>query len=148
MSFDRERSAGYMTNWAARLFARAIDQRLKAAGVSSGHMPVFFALAGGRALTQKELARLAAIEQPTMAATLARMERDGLIERRADPADRRSSLVSLTAKARRKAEQVTQAIAEINGQALAGLGEAERAVFLDNLATVVAALERLLAEDK
>ena len=119
MSFDRQRSAGYMTNWAARLFARAIDQRLKAAGVSSGHMPVFFALAGEPALTQKELARLAAIEQPTMAATLARMERDGLIERRADPTTGAAAFVSLSAKARRKAELVTQAIAEINGQALA-----------------------------
>ena len=91
-----------MTNWAARLFARAIDQRLKAIGVSSGQLPVFFALAGGKALTQKELARLAAIEQPTMASTLARMERDGLIERRPDPDDGRSSLVSLSAKARQE----------------------------------------------
>ena len=117
MSFDRERSAGYMTNWAARLFARAIDQRLKASASRrvtcrySSRWPA-------AALTQKELARLAAIEQPTMAATLARMERDGLIERRADPDDGRSSLVSLSAKARRKAELVTQAIAEINGRRL------------------------------
>ena len=76
------------------------------------------------------------------------MERDGLVERRADPHDGRSSLISLSAKARQKAELVTQAIAEINGQALAALGEAERAVFLDNLATVVAALEGLLSEDR
>ena len=146
MSFDRGRSAGYMTNWAARLFARAIDQRLKAIGVSSGQLPVFFALAGDKALTQKELARLASIEQPTMASTLARMERDGLIERAPDPNDGRSSLVSLSAKAKRKADLVTQAITEINAGALEVLTAAERAAYLDSLAKIIAALERRLAE--
>ena len=148
MSFDRERSAGYMTNWAARLFARAIDQRLKAIGVSSGQLPVFFALAGGKALTQKELARLASIEQPTMASTLARMERDGLIERAPDPNDGRSSLVSLSAKAKRKADLVMQAITEINAGALAALTVAERAAYLDSQAKIIAALEKLLSEER
>ena len=147
MSFDRGRSAGYMTNWAARLFARAIDQRLKAIGVSSGQLPVFFALAGGKALTQKELARLASIEQPTMASTLARMERDGLVERRADPNDGRSSLVSLSAKARKKAELVMQAIIEVNAGALDALPQAERTAYLDSLAKIIAALERRLASE-
>ena len=148
MSFDRGRSAGYMTNWAARLFARAIDQRLKAIGVSSGQLPVFFALAGGKQLAQKELARLASIEQPTMASTLARMERDGLIERKADPNDGRSSLVSLSAKARRKAELVTRAITEVNAGALETLTQAERAAYLASLAKIIATLERRLADGR
>jgi DNA-binding MarR family transcriptional regulator len=147
MSFDRGRSAGYMTNWAARLFARAIDQRLKAIGVSSGQLPVFFALAGGKALPQKELARLASIEQPTMASTLARMERDGLVERRADPSDGRSSLVSLSATARRKADLVMQAITEINAGALEALTGPERTAYLDSLAKIIAALEHRLANE-
>ena len=61
MKFERQRSAGYMTNWAARLFARAMDRRLKAIGMSSGQMPVLFALGDGGALPQKRLAELAAI---------------------------------------------------------------------------------------
>jgi MarR family transcriptional regulator for hemolysin len=148
MSFERERSAGYMTNWAARLFARAIDQRLKEIGVSSGQLPVFFALADGRSLTQKELARVASIEQPTMAATLARMERDGLIERRADPADRRSSLVSLSAEAREKALLVMTAVRETNAVALDPLSEDERAALLDSLGKVIVALGRLLSAER
>jgi MarR family transcriptional regulator for hemolysin len=148
MSFDRARSAGYMTNWAARLFARAIDQRLKLIGVSSGHLPVFFALAGGKTLTQKELARLASIEQPTMASTLARMERDGLIERRADPNDGRSSLVSLSAKARRKADLVMQAITEVNAGALEPLTAVECGAYLDSLGKIIAALERQLSDER
>jgi MarR family transcriptional regulator, transcriptional regulator for hemolysin len=148
MAFEREQSAGYMTNWAARLFARAIDQRLKEISVSSGQLPVFFALADGKALTQRDLARIASIEQPTMAATLSRMERDGLVERRPDPADGRSSLVSLSAGARDKARLVMEAVDETNAAALETLSEKERAALLDSLAKVVASLRRLLAEER
>lgn len=142
MQFDRDKSAGYMTNWAARLFARAIDRRLKPVGLSCAHMPVMFALGDGRELSQKALAEAAAIEQPTMAATLSRMERDGLVQRRPDPRDRRAALFSLTPPARERADAVLAAARDVNARALGGLDETERALFLDMLARVVAALDR------
>jgi DNA-binding MarR family transcriptional regulator len=142
MDFVRNRSAGYMTNWAARLFARAIDRRLKPLGLASGHLPVFFALGNGGTMTQKALAAAAGIEQPTMAATLARMQRDGLIRRDPDPADGRSALVSLTPAALDKAPAVRAAVAAVNGAALAALDEAEQAAYLAALTKIVAALEQ------
>lgn len=141
MDLKRDKSAGYMTNWAARLFARAIDRRLKPLGLSSAHMPVMmFALGDGRELSQKALAEMAAIEQPTMAATLSRMERDGLVARRPDPRDRRVMLFSLTPAARAKTDALREAAIAVNAQALRGLDGPEHALFLDMLARVVAAL--------
>lgn len=137
----REESAGYLTNWAARLFARAIDRKLKPLGLSSGQLPVFFALADSEAMTQTALARAASIEQPTMAATLARMERQGLITRKKDPDDKRSSLVTLSAAARAKVPAVMEATSAVNAAALAGLAPEERARFLRDLKAVIAALE-------
>jgi MarR family transcriptional regulator for hemolysin len=56
---------------------------------------VLVALQDGRASTQRDLARFAKIEQqPPMAQMLARMKRDGLIQRAPDPADGRSSRIS------------------------------------------------------
>jgi len=141
--YERERSAGYMTNWAARLFYRAIDRKLKPLGLAPGHLAMFFALSNGEALSQKALTDFAAIEQPTMAATLARMERDGLIQRVPDPADRRSMLISLTPGALEKVPAVFDAIFTVNGEALANLSEAERETFLSLLQRVVATLERV-----
>jgi len=57
---------------------------------------VLVALQDGRASTQRDLARFAKIEQPPLAQMLARMERDGLIQRKPDPADGRSSRITLT----------------------------------------------------
>ena len=80
-----ELSMGYMLNWGARLVRRLADRRMKTLGLSAGHLPVINSLAENEPMSQKALAAYASIEQPTMAATLARMERDGLVERQPDP---------------------------------------------------------------
>ena len=140
MTYDREASAGYMTNWAARLFVRAIERRL--AGGNAGPMPVFLALQDGRAMTQTALAQEASVEQPTMANTLARMESDGLIDRKPDPNDRRSALVRLSELGRARAEQALASAMEVNGIAAGALSEAELPVYLAMVRRIVAALER------
>ncbi len=140
MTYDRESSLGYMTNWAARLFVRAIERRLT--GGNAGPMPVFLALQDGRAMTQTALAQQASVEQPTMANTLSRMERDGLIERTPDPDDKRSALVSLTELGRARAEQALAAAMEVNGIAGSALSEAELATYLGLVRRIIAALDK------
>lgn len=140
MSF-RDASAGYMTNLAARLFARAVDDALRDLGVSAGYLPVYFALSDGAALTQTALAKAAVIEQPTMAATLTRMERDGLIQRRPDPNDGRSALISLTPAALKKVRAVEDAVRKVNERALAALNEKQRVAYMASLETIVRALQ-------
>jgi DNA-binding MarR family transcriptional regulator len=138
MSVRREESAGYLVNWAGRLFVRAIEKRL--AGGNAGPMPVFFALVGGGTLSQKALAAFAAVEQPTMANTLSRMERDGLIARTPDPSDKRSALVGLTKLGRQRAREAMDAAAEVNGIALGTLKPAEREQFFSLLRRVIESL--------
>lgn len=127
-----------MTNWAGRLFVRSLERRL---GSGAGQMPVCLALQDGSALPQKELARIAAVEQPTMAATLARMERDGLIRRTPDPADRRSALISLTPQGRRRATAALEAAKAVNAIAMAPLSPDERERFFAIMEKIIAALD-------
>ena len=140
MTYDRETSIGYMTNWAARLFVRAIERRLS--GGNAGPMPVFLALQDGRAMTQTALAQQAAVEQPTMANTLSRMERDGLIERTPDPNDRRSALVRLSELGRARADQGLASAMEVNGIAAGALSGDELEAYLGFVRRMISALER------
>lgn len=137
----RESSAGDLTNWAARLFARELERQLAPSGMTPAYMPVLFALGDGSSLTQKALARRAAVEQPTMAATLNRMERDGFITRRPDPGDKRSALVALTPLALGQVDTVERAVSAINALALEQLDPAERDQFLALLGRIITVLE-------
>jgi MarR family transcriptional regulator for hemolysin len=137
----RDRSFGYLTNLAGRLFVRELSRRLEAIGLSIAHMPVFAALGDGSAMTQKDLATEAVVEQPTMAATLSRMERDGLVARLPNPKDARSALVSLTPGARARAKELGELVADVNGLATAALTKAERAEYLRLVGKIIAALD-------
>ncbi|MHA6299449.1 MarR family winged helix-turn-helix transcriptional regulator [Devosia sp. CAU 1758] len=141
MPLLRETSAGYMTNLAGRLLVRELELHLTPLGLSPAHMPVLLALEMTDALPQKTLAERAGVEQPTMTATLNRMERDGLVVRMPNPEDGRSMLVALTPLARTRLPEIEKAVAAINAKALAPFSAAERAQFFSLLARLIAALD-------
>jgi DNA-binding MarR family transcriptional regulator len=137
----RAASLGYQVNHLARLMALALRDRIAAHGVTPGQFAQLLALYEEDGLTQAELCTRVGIEQPTMASTLARMERDGLVERVPDPHDRRRSLVHLTPRARAFEDELVAAAQEVNDEATTGLTPAEAAALLATTARVIANLE-------
>ncbi|HEY1765406.1 MAG TPA: MarR family transcriptional regulator [Opitutaceae bacterium] len=140
-SWSPESRAGYWINRSSRALLRAAEARLRPLGFSMGQLPVLRALADGQALSQRDLAREAQVEQPTMAELLARMERGGVIRRRANPGDRRGSLVSLTPRSRARLGKARTALAEAERVALAGLSADECRLLRDLLRRVAGNLE-------
>lgn len=141
MPLQRETSIGYMTNLTGRLLVRELERRLAPLGLMPAHMPVLLALETAEALPQKALAKRAGVEQPTMTATLNRMERDGLVIRSPNPEDGRSMLVALTPLARAKLPEIEAATGAINDMVLEQFSPAERAQLFSLLARIIAVLE-------
>ena len=141
VALNRATSVGYLTNLAARLLVRELERHLAPSGLSPAHMPVLLALEDGTALTQKALAERASVEQATMTATLTRMERDGLVTRRPNPQDGRSTLVALTPLALEKLPAVAQATATINDLVLEQLAPDERQQFFALIQRIIGVLE-------
>ena len=131
-----------LINMASRGLMRLAERRLKPFGASAGQLPVFYLLRDGGAMSQRDLARLARIEQPSMAQTLARMERDGLIRRAPDPEDGRSSLISLTKKALAKMPALREALHAGRAELVDGFSEAEVATLCDLLRRLNRNLDR------
>lgn len=146
MTLNRATSVGYLTNLAGRLLVRELERHLARLGLSPGHMPVLLALEDGAALTQKALAERATVEQATMTATLARMERDGLVTRRPNPDDGRSTLVALTPLALAKLPAVAEATSAINALVLEQLSTEERGQFFALIKRIITVLEAQDAE--
>ena len=140
------RPPSFLINRAARLLTRWGEERFHALGLAIAQVPVLVALKDGASLTQKELARLARIEQPTMTDLLARMERDGLIRRSPNPDDKRSSLISLTPAALQKLPDARAVLVEGNTVALQGFTEEETATLSQLLRRVVKNLDPAVAE--
>jgi DNA-binding MarR family transcriptional regulator len=138
---------GYLMHWAARLLRRLADRRLGPLGLSSAHLPVITALLEREEMSQKELTVAAAIEQPTMAEMLSRMERDGIVARRPDPADKRSTLISLTPSVRQNAVRIREVVQSVNRDSLGALPKAEREPFRLRLIDMISSLEGMLGDE-
>ena len=141
MALNRTTSVGYLTNLAGRLLVRELERHLAPLGLSPGHMPVLLALEDGSALTQKALTERAGVKQATMTATVARMERDGLVTLLPNPEDGRSTLVALTPLALEKIPAVAEATVTINALVLEQLMPDERRQFFDLMGRIIAVLE-------
>jgi DNA-binding MarR family transcriptional regulator len=129
---------GHYFSRIARGLARIGDARLRHLGFATAQLPVLSALADGKRMSQADLARWAKVEQPSMAQLLARLERDGFVQRETDPADRRSSLISLTEQARKKLPAGREVLLQGNKEATRGLSAAE-------VKTLLALLQRVAA---
>lgn len=143
MDMDVLSTPGHLISLAARGFARLSEARLKPLGFGVGHLPVLVALRDGQASTQRDLARFAKTEQPPMAQMLTRMERDGLIQRTPDPADRRSSRVTLTAVAEARMPEAVAVLLRGNQEALSGFTDAEAEQLVDLLTRLIVNLDRV-----
>lgn len=78
-------------------------------------------------VTQEQLSRIMYVHKSNVARQMGSLEEKGFIERRADPADRRSLRVYPTKKAYAALEKVKKAHAEWLELLLGGLDEGERA---------------------
>lgn len=132
------RTPGHFISRINRAMTRFGDARLKELGFATAQLPVLGALHSGEKRSQIDLARLAKVEQPTMAQLLARMERDGLITREPDPNDRRSSLISLTLQAQERLPAGREILLQGNRDMTRGLS-------VEEVEALVSFLERVLA---
>lgn len=76
-------------------------------------------------LSQKELAEYCGKDQPTLTRIVDLLVRKNLVERRANPTDRRSFVVHLTAEGEQKIKTLSNHVGEIRMQAWKNLNEAD-----------------------
>lgn len=92
----RHKSLGWLVAVLGAEMAEALDQRLKAIGLSLGMWPTLYVLWEEDGLTQTELAARCRTAHYTTTRVLDALARSGLVERRPHPESRRSHLVYLT----------------------------------------------------
>ncbi len=139
MRFSRNDSATYLAAQLAKSFSKALNKRAAALGFSPGQFPVLLELWNEDGLTQRQLLDRVDVEQATLANTLSRMERDGLIKRKPHPRDRRAQIIELTGAGRDLEGQAIAASKDTDDAMLAGLLKFERQLLLEYMGRTIEA---------
>jgi DNA-binding MarR family transcriptional regulator len=127
---------------------RELDRRIEATfGVPQ---PVATALAviegADGPLTPSEVSARLVVPSATMTATLDTLERRGWVERRTNPDDRRSILVSVTEEGRAASDRLLAGIRVIERETMGGLTQRELATLLRLLDKILARAAEVAAE--
>ena len=137
MAYDRSHSATYLAGQLAKGFARSLQRRATELGFSPGQFPVLLELWQQDGLTQKQLLDRLEVEQATLANTLVRMERDGLIRREPHPRDRRAQIILLTDLGRELEPRAVVAATEADSVLFDGFRQFERELMMEYMRMVI-----------
>jgi MarR family transcriptional regulator, transcriptional regulator for hemolysin len=105
----------------ARMLRTYADQRARQFGISRAQWVVLFRLDRSEGLKQSELAEILDLQPISLTRLLDRLAENGLIERRADPNDRRANRLYLTPAAHPLLEQLAKLGADMMDTVLDGL---------------------------
>src|SRR6202142_510090 len=105
----------------ARMLRTYADQRARQFGVSRAQWAVLIRIDRSPGLKQSELAEILDLQPITLTRLLDRLAANGLIERRADPNDRRANRLFLTGEARPLLERLSALGEDMMGTVLEGL---------------------------
>ncbi len=140
------RSFGFLLKDVSRLYTQRFEQRAGALGLTLPQCKALVHLAEREGISQAQLSESADIDPMTLVRILDRMESDGWLERRSDPADRRARRLYLKAKGRPLVDVIWQLGDLTRGEAFAGIPrqQAEHLIALfETIRNNIAALEPL-----
>ena len=146
---DLTRQLGFLLKDTSRRYARRFEERAQALSLTLPQCRALLYLQNNEGVSQKRLSELTELDPMTLVRILDRMEADGWVQRRFDPADRRAHTLWLTPKSRPVLEHIAHLITETRTETLHGLSNEERATLIELLERVhanLAALPPLTAE--
>jgi DNA-binding MarR family transcriptional regulator len=140
---DRLRNFGFLLKEVSRRYVNRFEVRAAEIPLNLAQAKALVRLEKNEGVSQARLAELAEVDAMTMVRILDRMEAEGLLERRPDPADRRARCLYLTAKAKPILSEIWRLSEEIRAEIFANVSKAEREQFMDVLERLYANISRL-----
>lgn len=128
-----EENLGMMLADTSRLLRRSFDARARGIGVTRPQWQVLSILRRNEGIHQGGLADILEVEPITVCRMVDRLQDAELVERRPDPADRRSWRLFLTGKAHVLLDQLRPLADELLAEALEGVDPADRTRLMETL---------------
>lgn len=128
-----ETTVGFSLHDVARMMRRDFDRRARAQGLSRARWQVLWHLAKHEGIHQAALAELLDVAPISLTRQVDNLEQEGLVERRADPNDRRRFRLYLTDRAQPALDKLRALASQTRQRALHNLGADEIAALQGTL---------------
>jgi MarR family transcriptional regulator, transcriptional regulator for hemolysin len=130
------RTFGFLLKETSRQYVQRFEQRARALGLTLPQCKALVHLAEHEGISQVRLGELTDLEPMTLVRILDRMESDGWLERRNDPADRRARRLYLQAKAKPLVDDVWHLVDLTRREAFSGIPRKDADFMIELLAKI------------
>ena len=127
------RTFGFLLKETSRLYVQRFEQRAATLGLTLSQCKVLIYLARHEGVSQAQLGDLTDLEPMTLVRILDRMESDGWLERRSDPADRRARCLYLKAEGKPLVDEIWHVVDLTRREALAGIPKKDADLLIELL---------------
>ncbi|MBB3109727.1 DNA-binding MarR family transcriptional regulator [Paenibacillus phyllosphaerae] len=123
-------SLGYLLHHTTSVHRRVMAQHTKAFDITPEQYGVLLQLRTAEGISQKRLSEKMHKDQATVGKMIDKLEAKALVQREADPADRRAFLVHLTDTGSQVVDGLMQDSTQVHEQAVAGIAPEEFDIFI------------------
>lgn len=140
--FNLAESPGHLLHRAQQFASERFTNAMAGARLTQRQFAVLHATAQQEGLTQTDLVKATGIDRSTLAELVARMVKNGLLEREKLEGDARANAVKLSTEGRTLLEVATLGAMEADEAILSSLPKNKRASFLETLRRIAITLEK------
>ena len=144
---DPKREAAMRIVETSRLLRNLVEQRLKPYGMTRAQVATLGRLEREEGLSQNEMAETLELAPIAMVRIVDQLEGEGLVERRADPSDRRCNLLYITGQGRNRLASLDSFKTRIGAELFDGIGESDIRQMLSTLDRMHANIKTTQAAD-
>lgn len=145
---ESDRGFGFLLTEAARLLRKLLDRRLHPLGLTRAQWSVLAILASRDGLSQSQIADVLEIEKTTAGRLIDHLDKNGWVERRPIPGDRRQWAVYLTERAGPLITEVEKIVLGTRAEMLSGLSPQQQQELSAALLSVKACLVQALSAEQ
>lgn len=133
------------------LYFRETFQELKKIGIHPKQVPFMILLSNQEGLSQREISKELGISPPTVAVSVKRLEKSGMVERRTDEKDQRRCRIYLTRQGKEVINSGKKCVEEKEALVFQGFTESEQCLmkrFFDQMITNLAEKKEDVGKEK
>lgn len=135
--FDLNDCMAFVTSQSGKVFAEAMEKRLRPYNITRTQWIAMYYIHTNELLTQKELARMMALKEPTIVRMLQKMELEGLLVRNGSKEDHRRKHLELSGAGKELCLKLLPVVEQFKADTTKGISPEDLQILKDSLETMV-----------
>lgn len=135
--FDVHDCIGFLTSRGAKVVCEAMNEQFKKKNITRVQWMALYYISENHSITQKELAHVMMVSEPSVAHLVERLQQAELIERTSSPVNYRVNILSLTEKGEEVLRELFPLVEQFNQDAVQGFSQEELDTFKRVMETMI-----------